>query len=160
MTKTRWNLALVLVILAVVGFSLFSCVGRHSADRISLALMYRMNMLFDELGLTGDQRVALRQLFNEHRKELQPSVEEVKAKGRVLRDLILAETPDQEAIRKASGDLGNAIGEAAVQTSSLVKEARSILTPEQLERVKEMRQRRQKVFQETLHEWGDGVSEF
>jgi Spy/CpxP family protein refolding chaperone len=160
MTKKRWIMALVLAVLVVVGFSLFSNACRHSADRMTLGRMYRMNMLFDELGLTEDQRVALRQLFNEHRKELQPSVEEVKAKGRVLRDLILAETPDQEAIRKASGDLGNAIGEAAVQTSSLVKEARSILTPEQLERVKEMRQRRQKVFQETLHEWGDGVSEF
>ncbi len=80
MTKRRWILALVLVILGVVGFSLFSCVGRHSADRMSLARMYRMNMLSDELGLTEDQRTALKQLFREHRKDLQPSVEEVKAR--------------------------------------------------------------------------------
>ena len=160
MTKKRWILALVLTVLVVVGFPLFSYAGRHSADRMTLGRMYRMNMVFDELGLTGDQRVALKQLFNEHRKDLQPLVEGVKAKGRILRELIMAETPDQEAIRKASVDLGSAIAEASVQMSALAKEARSIVTPEQLERVKEMRQRRQKVFHETLHEWGDQGREF
>ena len=154
MTKKRWILALVLVILGVVGFSLLSCAGRHSADRMSLARIYRMNMLFDELGLTGDQRVALKQLFSERRKDLQPSVEEVKARGGALVDLIMAETPNQEAIRKASGDLGNAIAEASVQISALAKEARSILTPEQVDKARELLQRRQKVFRETLHERG------
>jgi Spy/CpxP family protein refolding chaperone len=160
MTKRRWILALVLVILVVVGFSLFSCVGRHSADRMALVRMYRMNMLFDELGLTEDQRIALKQLFREHRKDLQPSVEEVKARGGGLVDLIMAETPDQEAIRKASLDLGNAIAEASVQISALAKEARSILTPEQVEKARELRQRRQNIFRDTLHEWNGQGKEF
>ena len=160
MTKRRWILALVLVILVLVGFSLFSCVGRHSADRMSLARMYRMNMLFDELSLTGDQRVALKQLISGHRKDLEPSVEEVKARGGILRDLILAETPDQEAIRRASGDLGSAIAEASVQISALAKEARSILTPEQVEKARELFQRRQNIFRETMHERGGQGKEF
>ena len=101
MTKKRWILALILVVLVVVGFSLFSYAGRHFPERMALGRMYRMNMLCDELGLAGDQRVALKQLFNEHRKDLQPLVEGVTAKGRALRELILAETPDQAAIRKA-----------------------------------------------------------
>jgi Spy/CpxP family protein refolding chaperone len=160
MSKRGWILALVLVILGGVGFSLLSCAGRHSADRMSLARMYRMNMLFDELGLTGDQRVALKQLFSEHRKDLQPSVEEVKARGGVLIDLVMSETPDQEAIRKASGDLGSAIAEAAVQISALAKEARSILTPEQVEKAMELLQRRQNVFRETMYERGGQGKEF
>lgn len=160
MTKKRWILALVLVILAVVGFSLVSCIGRHSSDRMSLGRMYRMNMLFDELGLTAEQRVALKQLFNEHRKDLQPSIEEVKARGGALVDQIMAETSDQEAIRKASLDLGNAIAEASVQISALAKEARSILTPEQVEKAKALRQRRQNVFRETLRERGGQGKDF
>jgi len=160
MTKRRWILALVLVILVLVGFSLFSCIGRHSADRMSLARMYRMNMLFDELSLTGDQRVALKQLISGHRKDLEPAVEEVKGRGGILRDLILAETPDQEAIRRASGDLGSAIAEASVQISALAKEARSILTPEQVEKARELLQRRQNVFRETMHERGGQGKEF
>ena len=160
MTKRRWILALVLVILVLVGFSLLSCVGLHSADRMSLARMSRMNMLFDELSLTGDQRVALKQLISGHRKDLEPAVEEVKGRGGILRDLILAETPDQEAIRRASGDLGSAIAEASMQISALAKEARSILTPEQVEKARELLQRRQNVFRETTHERGGQGKEF
>ena len=122
--------------------------------------MYRMNMIFDELELTGDQRVALKQLFKERRKDLRPLVEGVKAKGMALKELVLAETPDETAIRKASADMGNAIADAAVQASALAKEARSILTPEQLERFKEMRQQRQEVFRETMREWREQSGEF
>ena len=98
--------------------------------------MYRMNLLFDELGITDDQRLGFKKLFKEHRKDIQPLAENVIAKRRVLRELILAEAPDQGTIRQASADLGNAIADAAVQASALAKEARSILTPEQVERFK------------------------
>jgi len=155
MTKKPWVLAAVVGVSAVVCFGLFSCVSRHSADRMSFGRMYRMNMLLDELGVTVEQRTALKQLFSEHRKDLQPSVEEVRARGEVLADLIMAETPDQEAIRKASGDLGSAIADASVQMSALAKEARKILTPEQVERAQEMLQRRQRMFQKTVSDWGD-----
>ena len=74
-------------------------------------------------------------------------------KGRALRELILAETPDHAAIRQVSADLGNAIADMAIRASVLAKESRSILTPEQIARFKEMRQHRQKVFDETLREW-------
>ena len=117
--------------------------------------MYRMNILFDELGLTGDQRIALKKLFKDHRKDIQPQAEGVMIKGRALRELILAETPDPAAIRQASAELGTTIGDAAVQASVLAKEARSILTPEQVNKLKELRQRRQKTFDETLRAWGE-----
>ena len=159
MTKKRWILAVVLVALVVVAFSMVSYAGLLSPGGMAMGHMYRMNMLFDELGVTGDQRAALKKLFKEHRKDIQPLVEGVMVKRRALRDLILAEKPDQAAIRQASAELGNAIADAAVQASALAKEARSILTPEQVERFKEMRQHRQKVLDETLREWrekGDG----
>ncbi len=160
MTKKRWILALVLVGLVVVGLGTVSYARSHSLGGMTLGRMYRLNMLCEELGLTGDQRVALKKMLKEHRKDLQPQVESVMAKGRTLRELILAETPDQTAIRKASADLGNAIADLAVQASVLAKEARSILTPQQVERFREIRQRRQKVFDQTLHEWQQQNQEF
>jgi Spy/CpxP family protein refolding chaperone len=153
MTKKRWILAVGLVALGIVGFSVVSNAGRHSLERMALGHMYRMNMLCEELGITEDQRVALKKLFKEHRKDLQPLAEDVMAKGRALRELILEETPDHAAIRQVSADLGNAIADMAIQASLLAKEARSILTPEQIARFKEMRRHRQKVFDETLREW-------
>ena len=153
MSKKRWILVVIPAVLVVVGFGFFSYAGPLFPERMGIGPMYRMNMLFDELGLSGDQRAALKQLFKEHRKDLRPVVEGVKAKGVVLRELVLAETPDEAAIRKASAELGNAIADAAVQASALAGEARSILTPEQVEKFKEMRLHRQKVFRETMREW-------
>jgi Spy/CpxP family protein refolding chaperone len=153
MTRKRWILVVVLVALGFVGFSMVSYAGRPFPGWMAMGHTYRMNMLFDQLGVTDEQRVALKNLFKEHRQKIQPSMKIVMAKGRALRELVLAETPNQAAIRQASADLGNAIAEAAVQASALAKEARSILTPEQVERFKEMRQHRQKVFDETLREW-------
>ena len=153
MTKKRWILTAVIVALVVVVLSMVSYAGRPFPGGMAMGHMYRMNRLFDELGITGDQRLAFKKLFKEHRKDIQPLAESVMAKGRALRELILAEAPDQGAIRQASADLGNAIADAAVQASALAKEARAILTPEQVERFKEMRQHRQKVFDETLREW-------
>lgn len=153
MTKKRWILAVVLVALVFVGFSMVSYAGRPFPGWMAMGHSYRMNVLFDELGVTDDQRVALKKLFKEYRQNIHPPMEIVMAKGRALRELVLAEAPNQAAIRQASADLGSAVAEAAVQASALAKEARSILTPEQVERFKEMRQHRQKVFDETLREW-------
>ena len=75
------------------------------------------------------------------------------AKKRALQEIALSENPDPAAIRQASTDLGNAIAEAAVLGSSLAQKAKSILTPEQLTRFREMRQNRQKAFDESLREW-------
>ena len=153
MKRKQWILALVLVALAVVVSSMVSYAGRPFPGGMAMGHMYRMNMLFDELGITGVQRVALKKLFKDHRKDIQPLAEGVMIKGRALRQLILTGTPDQAAIRQASAELGNAIADAAIQASALAKEARSILPPEQIEQFKEMRQHRQKVFDETLREW-------
>jgi Spy/CpxP family protein refolding chaperone len=153
MAKKWWILTVVIAALAVVVLSMVSYAGRPFPGGMAPGHMYRMNMLFDELGVTDDQRLALKKLFKEHRKDIQPLAESARARGRVLRELVLAETPDPGAIRQASADLGNAIADAAVQASALAKEARSILTPQQMERFNAMRQHRQKVFDETLREW-------
>ncbi len=153
MIRKRWVLAAIVVALVILGLSVLSHAGRHCRERMTLGHRYRMNMLFDELRVTDDQRVALKKLFKEHRKDLQPAMEAVRAKGGVLRELILADSPDEAAIRQAAAELTKTIGYLAVQASTLTKEARSILTPEQVERLKEILQHRQKVFDETLRDW-------
>ena len=56
-----------------------------------------------------------------------------KEKKRELRDVVLAESPDEEAIRQVASELGASLGEAAVMASGFVAEARTILTPEQVD---------------------------
>jgi Spy/CpxP family protein refolding chaperone len=153
MKKKWWILLGSLVILAVIGFAVVSHAGRHFSKPMGLGYMYRLNLLSEELGLTGDQRAALKDLIRNHRDEIKPLLKSVRAKKRALQGLVLGEDPDPVAIRQASADLGTAIAETAVLGSSLVQKARSILTPEQLTRLREMKQNRQKAFDESLREW-------
>jgi Spy/CpxP family protein refolding chaperone len=153
MRKKWWILLGGLIIVAVLGFSVVSHAGRHFSNPMAPGHMYRLNLLSEELGLTDDQRVALKDLIKNHRQEIKPLVKAVIAKKRALQELALGENPDPAAIRQASSDLGNAIAEAAVLGSSLAQKAQSILTPEQVTRFREMRQNRQKAFDESLREW-------
>ena len=153
MKKKWWILLGSLVIIALVGFTWVSHAGRHFSNPMSLGHMYRLNLLSEELGLTDDQRAAIKDLIRSHRDEIKPLVKAVIAKKRALQELALGEDPDPAAIRQASADLGTAIAEAAVLGSSLAQQAKSILTPEQLNRLREMRQNRQKAFDKSLLEW-------
>jgi Spy/CpxP family protein refolding chaperone len=153
MNKKRWILLAGLIILAVIGFSMVSHAGRHFPTTMALGHMYRLNLLSEELGLTDDQRAGLRGLIKNHRQEIQPLVKAVIDKKRALQELVLGENSDLGAIRQASADLGSAIADAAVLGSALARQAQSILTPDQLNRFRAIRQNRQKVFDETLREW-------
>ncbi len=152
--KEKWGILLGgLVITAVIGFTVVSHAGRHFSNPMGLGHMYQLNLLSEELGLTADQRAALKDLIKNHRDEIKPLVRTLIAKKRTLQGLALGENPDPGTIRQASTDLGNAIAEAAVLGSSLAQKAKSILTPEQLTRLREMSQNRQKAFDESLREW-------
>ena len=153
MKKKWWIIMGGLVITAVIGFSGISHAGRHFPIPMGLGHMYRLNLLSEELGLTEDQRAALKDLIKNHRHEIQPLVKAVIAKKRALQELALGEDPDPAAIRRASADLGNAIAEAAVLGSSLAQKAKSILTPEQLARLREMGRNRQKALDESMRAW-------
>jgi Spy/CpxP family protein refolding chaperone len=104
-------------------------------------------------GIIGQKRVEEEPFDLPFRDEIKPLVKAVIAKKRALKELVLGEDPDPAAIRQASADLGNVIAEAAVLGSSLAQEAKSILAPEQLTRLREMRQNRQKAFDKSLREW-------
>jgi Spy/CpxP family protein refolding chaperone len=153
MKRKRWILLGSLIIIAVLGFGVVSQAGRHFSNPMALGHMYRLNLLGEELGLTDDQRAALKNLVKNHRQEIKPLVQAVIVKKRALQEIALAENPDPAAIRQASADLGNAIAEAAVLGSSLAQKAQSILTPEQVTRFREKMQNRQKAFDESLREW-------
>jgi Spy/CpxP family protein refolding chaperone len=151
--KKRWILVGVIILVAVGGLCLVSHAGRHFPGPMGLGPMYRLNLLSEELGLTDDQRAALKSLFKEHRKDIQPLAEMVMTRKRALMELVLAGNSDPAAIHKASADLGNAIADAAVEASSLARQAHAILTPDQWKRFQDMRQSRQKSFDAALREW-------
>ncbi|MEW6367788.1 MAG: Spy/CpxP family protein refolding chaperone [Acidobacteriota bacterium] len=93
----------------------------------------RMVMLGEELDLTAEQRERIAEVMDSHRKEAQPIVRNVVDKRRVLRDAMLSDEISEKVIREAAVDLGSAMGEAAILRARIGKEARQVLTEEQIE---------------------------
>jgi Spy/CpxP family protein refolding chaperone len=95
----------------------------------------RLMTLHSELGLTAEQHEQFHKIVASHRQELLAVATPVHAKRRALCDAVLAEAPDEQAIRAAASDLGAAIGDAAVLGARIKAEAAGILTPEQREKI-------------------------
>jgi Spy/CpxP family protein refolding chaperone len=126
--------------------------GRPLAQFIR-ARIGRLIALRDELNVTREQRNQLRQIARSHRDEIVPAVKDIAAGRRTLRDAVLAAQTDDAAIRAAADQLGKSIGDAAVLIAKVVPEAKAVLTPEQLERIREFREEREKSAETFLDEF-------
>lgn len=101
----------------------------------------RAATLRSELNLTDTQRDAIKGVIQSHKKEIAKVAKPVMEKKRALRDAVLAETPDESAIRKASSDLGTSLGDAAIELARVKAEikAKANLSPEQLKKISQFR---------------------
>lgn len=98
--------------------------------------------LRQKLGLSQQQRTEIHGIVTAHRDEIRPIPKDVAAKRKALREAVLGEPSDEQAIREAAKSLGDAIADAAVVASKVVGEVRPVLTTEQVETLKELRQQR------------------
>lgn len=98
----------------------------------------RVMVLRSELDMTADQRKEIRTIVKSHRAEFLEVARPITEKRRALRDAVLAEVPDEAAIRAASEDLAAVIGDAAVLGATVSSEVREVLTDEQIEKIGQM----------------------
>lgn len=120
-------------------------VGRFLAGSLR-----ELRQLRGEVNLTADQRRQLFQAIDAHRPELKQVLGELRQGHRKVMELTWQEEPDEAAIRAAVADLTRAAGDAAVLRAKLLKECRSILTPDQQAKVKAFREGRSKAAGEAL----------
>lgn len=97
----------------------------------------RTIVLRDKLDLSAEQRTELRGIVSAHKAEVKPLAAEVVTHKRALRDAVMAEQPDEAAIRREAAALGETMGDIAVAMAGIVGEARTVLTPEQLELIEQ-----------------------
>ena len=118
----------------------------------------RLGKLFDlrdELNITPEQRASIRTIVQNHRDDLKPVLKGVIEKHRTLHTAVLADETDEQAIRAAANDLGGAIGDAAVVAAQVAKEVKAVLTPEQLQVLRDFRADRQDAVDAILENLGD-----
>ena len=99
----------------------------------------RLLVLRSELNVTDQQRDQVRQILESHKAEIGRYAQAIWQKRNALRDAVTADAPDEAAIRKAAGALGEVIGDASVAAVKLRAEVAPVFTEEQKERIEECR---------------------
>ena len=96
-----------------------------------------------ELGLTAQQQEGIKGIFAKNRQAAEPLMKQLKSERHALRSLVQADTIDEAAIRAQVAKMGTVQADMAVQHAKLAQEIRTILTPEQLQKFKEIQAKRE-----------------
>lgn len=96
----------------------------------------------DDLGMTDEQKAKIRALRQEFRKERVRARAELRIQRMELADLMRAENPDRAAIARKLKENSEARNAQMLTRFDHRQEIRSLLTPEQQAKMKEMRKER------------------
>ncbi len=108
--------------------------------------------LRSQLAVTDEQRTAIREIVVSHRAEIVPVVKDISAKRQVLRAAVLADKPDEQAIRAAADAMAKSIGDAAVLASQVAAQVKPLLTEEQKQRIHQFQEERRGALETFLDE--------
>ena len=93
------------------------------------------------LGITDTQQHDIRGILKAHQTKVEPLLRDCVRERRALRELVRKEGPvDESAIRAQSTKLGTSIANLSVEGASISQDIRKILTPAQIQKLKEMQQ--------------------
>jgi protein CpxP len=92
-----------------------------------------------ELDLTDAQREQVKAVMESHRDEQKAIGDRMMTARKALRDAVESETFDEAAIRAAAGQIGAVEADAAVLQAKIRTEIFALLTPEQVNKAKELR---------------------
>jgi hypothetical protein len=91
----------------------------------------RLSALSQELNFTQDQLNRLQTVLSQHQQHITRHASNVWEKRVALRDAVLADQPNEQMIRQASQNLGQAIGDFSVFAAGLKTQVAPIFTEQQ-----------------------------
>ncbi len=109
------------------------------------------------LDLTDAQREQIRGIMQNHREEIRGVATEVRTARRALHGASAAESVDQGRIEEASRNLAAAIAKGATLRAQIRNEVFQVLTPEQQQKAKELRERLDKRIEERVDDLIDMI---
>jgi Spy/CpxP family protein refolding chaperone len=154
----RWILGGIAVTLSVLGLGLFGWAqgradwGRGFRGRGEWRMGHGMMALLENsrmkaaLGLTDQQADQLHQLFVESEKSTVKTRADIAIRDIEMRELLRADKPDREAIMKKVQELSDLRGQMMKQHIESLLAARSVLTPEQQNKIRSLLERRRSEF--------------
>jgi protein CpxP len=105
--------------------------GRHCGCRDG---HHDFAKIAERLGLSAEQKVKVKEIFEKKRQEAQPLRKELMTAKRDLRGLSMAEKTDEAAIRAQAAKLAGIEADMAINRARVNGQIRAILNPEQLEK--------------------------
>jgi protein CpxP len=91
-----------------------------------------------QIGVTVDQKAQVKEILRKYQPTVGPIIRQVVTERHTLRDTIRAETINEPAIRAQAAKVASLEADLAVQRAHVAHEIRSVLTLEQLQKLKEM----------------------
>jgi protein CpxP len=95
-----------------------------------------------ELGLSIQQQHEIKGFIAKNRPTAEPLMKQLQSEHRALRNLVQADTIDEAAIRAQVAKAGALQADLAVQRAKLAQEIRAVLTPEQIQKFKDIQAKR------------------
>jgi Spy/CpxP family protein refolding chaperone len=92
-----------------------------------------------ELGVTDAQKEQIHAILRQHLPEVEPLVKQFVTERRALRGLVHADQPDEKAIHAQVSKAARIGADLAVARAHTAQEIKPVLTPEQVEKLKDMR---------------------
>jgi len=135
-THTKALIAAGIVAALTVG-GFFAFLAHADTNEIGTA-NGRFGRRLAQLGLTDQQRVQVKAIWRSYQPTLGPLVKEVVTERRALRDAIRAQTIDETAIRAEAAKVASLEADLAVQRAHVAHDIRAVLTPEQIQKLKDM----------------------
>ena len=139
------SLAVVIVALAMVSSSVClayaAARGRgHGPNGLPL------KKLAAALALSPQQKQQVKDIFEENRTRMQPIVEQLDTERRVLRELVQSASFDEAAIRAQAAKVAPLEADMLVQRARMWHEVHGILTPEQVKKLRAIREKKERRF--------------
>jgi Spy/CpxP family protein refolding chaperone len=110
------------------------------------------------LGLSKEQTGQIKAIFRKHRDEIAPLRNEMVSERRELRNLIQSDKPDEAVIREQAKKIAATSGDLAVSRARMYREVRTVLTPEQIRKFRDLQEKRDRRIDGMMNRGKEGPS--
>ncbi len=137
-THTKALIAAGVIAAATVGGFFAFLAHADTTNDVGFAAQGRFGHRLAQLGLTDQQKAQVKGILRNYQPTAGPLLREVVTERRALRDAIRAQTIDETAIRAQVAKVASLEADLAVQRAHIAHDIRAVLTPEQIQKLKNM----------------------
>jgi protein CpxP len=137
-THTKALIAAGVIAAATVGGFFAFLAHADTTNDVGFAAKGRFARRLAQLGVSGQQKAQVKAILRSYQPTVGPLVTEVVTERRGLRDTIRAQTIDETAVRAQAAKVATLEADLAVQRAHIAHDIRAVLTPEQIQKLRDM----------------------